>query len=157
MHNHAVEDKDYRLWALLHQTRSALFKVRERDVSKYGITATQSAVLFVIGTIGENATIGQIARWLVREPHTMSNILMRMEKMGLINRVRNKNNRTEIIISLTKKGKEVHDKLMNDIVVIQEMMSCLSEEEYEFMYSCLKKLRDKALNYYVKIRDVPYP
>ena len=150
------EDKDYRLWSLLHQARSALFKVREKDVNPYGITATQSAVLFVISSIRGNATPNLISRWLIREPHTTSNILNRMKEQGLVDKVRNPNNRSEVIVSLTKKGRQIY-RQTEDIEIIREMMSCLSEEERQQLYSSLKKLRDKALSHLIEIRDVPYP
>ena len=151
------EDKDYKLWALLHQTRSALFKVREKDVSQYGVTAAQSAALFMISTLGEKATPSLISKGLIREPHTTSSLLARMEKLGLIKKSRSLGKRSETIVSLTERGQQIYYEIVNNINTIREMMSCLSDEEYQIMYSCLKKLRDKALTYLIEMRDVPYP
>jgi len=156
MKNPLAEDKDYKLWVILHQARSALFKVREKDVSQYGITAAQSAALFIISTLGERATPTLISRGLIREPHTTSSLLARMEKLDLIKKSRSPSKRSETVISLTEKGYQIYRQLTN-IDSIREMLSCLSEEEHQIMYSCLRKLRDKALTHLVKIRNVPYP
>ena len=83
------EDPVYQLWAVLHQARDASHKAREREVAKYGISAVQSAVLFVISANGGRTNSLTISQWLLRELHTTSNILSRMEKMGLITKEKN--------------------------------------------------------------------
>lgn len=156
MKDRLAEDKDYKLWSLLHQTRSALFKVREKEISKYGITAAQSAALFIINVLRDKATPSLISKGLIRESHTTYSLLSRMEKLDLIKKARGPKRRSETVISLTEKGHQAYRQITN-IDLIREMMSCLSEEERQVMYSCLKKLRDEALSHLVEIRNVPYP
>lgn len=156
MKDHLAEDKDYKLWSLLHQTRSALFKVREKEISQYGITAAQSAALFIINVLGDKATPSLISKGLIRESHTTYSLLSRMEKLDLIKKSRGPSKRSETIISLTEKGHQAYRQITN-IDLIRELMSCLSEEERQLMYSCLMKLRDEALSHLVEIMNVPYP
>ena len=40
-------DEDYNLWLFLAQVRAVMFKARQKEVSRYGITAGQASVLFV--------------------------------------------------------------------------------------------------------------
>jgi len=64
MKNRLSVDQDYKLWVLLHQTRDVMFKAREKEFRKYGITSIQAAVLSIVKTIEGKATPSEIARWL---------------------------------------------------------------------------------------------
>ncbi len=88
MDNQLFNDPYYNLWVLLRQTTDIIFKARGKELRQYGITVRQAAILFIIQAIGGKATLTQIANWLFREPHSVSAVLMRMEKDGLINRVK---------------------------------------------------------------------
>src|SRR3972149_2873596 len=98
MKGHLSENPVYQLWVLLHQTRDVLHKVREKEVARFGITATQSAVLFIISALGETPPPTMIPRWLRREPHSISNILARMEREGFIKKLPNPENPGETLI-----------------------------------------------------------
>ena len=145
MNKQLYEDPIYKLWVLLHQTRDVLHKVREREVDKYGITAVQSAILFIISANKGSVTPSLISNWLLREPHTISSIIGRMEKQGLVEKTRKIGANVELIITLTEKGRQIYEKTSN-IESIREMLSCLPEKEREQLHSSLKKLRDKGLS-----------
>ena len=81
-------DQDYNLWVLLHQAKDAVFKAREKELSQYGISAMEAAALFIIQAIGDKATPAEISRWIFREHHTVTALLSRMEKKGLITKVK---------------------------------------------------------------------
>jgi DNA-binding MarR family transcriptional regulator len=156
MTDHLSENPFYQLWVLLHQTRDVLHRVREKEVAKHGITATQSAVLFIISALDEKATPTRISRWLLREPHSISNILARMERQGFITKQPNPENPGETLIVLTEKGVLSYEKT-SDINLINEILCCLTEEEKQGLSSSLKKLRDTALRHLIELQYVPYP
>jgi DNA-binding MarR family transcriptional regulator len=140
-------NNDYALIIRFHQTRIMITKVRNRELSKHGITATQAAVLFFIkflNTTEGKATPGRLSRWLLREPHTVSRILVRMEKGGLINRIRGQGKKNQINLALTPKGEQVYNKCQEGNS-FGEILSCLSEEERNQLSSSLGKMREKAL------------
>ncbi len=76
--------KDYTTRVLLLQTRDALLKLRQKDLSQYGVSTEQAAVLFIVQAIGGSARIADIARWMLRRPHTVSSLLSRVETKGLV-------------------------------------------------------------------------
>ncbi len=156
MNKHLSEDPNYRLWILLHQVRDVFHKVREKEVAKYGITATQSAVLFIISANGGEATPTAISNWFLREPHTISSVLTRMEKQGLVNKIRNKERGGELTIRLTEKGNQTYAKTTN-IDIIKEMLSCIPEDDRELLRSLLKKLRNKGLKYLFAQKSTIHP
>ncbi len=159
MGNQLFADRDYNLWWRLHQTRHVLSRARNKELSRYGITAMQAAVLFIIKAImateGE-VTPGKISRWLLREPHTVSKICTRMENDGLVSKIRGSSKKNEINITLTEKGELAYRQSLKR-ESIKEIMSCLSEEELQQLDSSLQKLRDKGLDKLNESRKVPFP
>lgn len=146
INTNSLIDKDYALIIRFHQARTMIAKVRNKELSQYGVTATQAAVLFFIdllNTSGGKATPGQLSRWLLREPHTVSRILVRMEKDGLVNRLRGSDKKNELNIVLTSKGQQIYNESRKR-ESFKEIISCLSEEERKQLSSSLNKLRAKA-------------
>ncbi len=155
MKNQLPNNQDYNLWVLLRETNEMIGKARYNELNKYNIKIRQAAVLFAVKAVetnGEYATPGKISKWLLREPQSVSRILTRMEKEDLINKVRNSVNRNEIEITLTKKGEQAYIQSLKR-ETLREIMSCLSIEERQQLYSSLKKLRDKAASDFNEARS----
>ena len=92
-------DKEYQLWALLRQTRDAVSRARGKELKEYGISGRQSSILFTIQLIEQTGSIptpAEIARWQFREPHTVSTLLKRMEREGLVKKVKDLDRMAEI-------------------------------------------------------------
>jgi len=137
------EDKDYSLWWLLLQARRAMYKVRSRELHKYGVTPEESAVLLVVNTIGDTATPAEISRWILREPHSTSGLLERMRKKGLIDKSKDLDRKNLVRVVLTDKGrKALQDSSGRESVY--KILSYLSLEERQQMTSLLIKLREAA-------------
>ncbi len=137
-------DPSYDLWKLLAHTRHAMSKARQKELRQYHIFGRRTAVLAAIGDLGDKATPGAIARWLFREPHSVSEFLSRMEKEGLVTKVRDFARKNQIRVVMTEKGHEVHLQSVKR-ESIHNIMSVLSEEEYQQLRLYLQKLWNKAL------------
>ena len=156
MENNISEDKDYNLWVLLHQAKDAIYSAREKELDQYGISPMQAGVLFIINAIGGKAKIAEISRWVFREPHSVSGILNRMEKKGLVRKAEESGKKPRVSFTITAKGKKAFSESLKR-ESIREIMSCLSEEEHQQLTSSLKKLRDKALTKSITIGKLPFP
>ena len=156
MKNYSFVDQDYELWVLLHQPRDAVFKAREKELSPYGISTMQAAVLFIILAIGNEATPTEISRWLFREPHSVSNRLSRMEKEGLVTKVKDLHRKSLVRVALTEKGRQAYYQSAKR-ESIHQTMSSLSEEERQQLRSYLVKLRDQALKQLIRDLKPPFP
>jgi len=77
-------DQEAELWALLGQARRAMLKVRRQELRQYNISVSKSTLLFVIQLIGDKSTPAQISRRIFLESHSVSELLSRMEKEGLV-------------------------------------------------------------------------
>lgn len=149
-------DQDYNLWVLMRQTRDAMTKAREKELGRYGISSIQAAVLFTVQAIGSEATPAEISRRLVREPHSVSGLLVRMEKQGLIKRVKNLPRRNMVRVVMTKKGEAAYD-LSTRRNTMHEIMTVLADDERKSLWDNLEKLRDKALKLAGIEHELPFP
>ena len=156
MKSNLSADLDYNLWVVLHQAKDAIFRARDKELSQYGITTMQAAALFIINAIGEEATPSEIARWLSREPHSVSGLLTRMEREGLVRTVKSLGKKNRVNVTLTEKGRQAYSESLKR-ESLQEIMSCLTEEERQQLASSLEQLRDKALRNVAEARKPPFP
>ena len=152
MEDQLLGNQDMKLRVLLRQASEAIQTARNRELSRYGIKFRQGAILFYIKVVSKSegeATPGKIAKWMLRKPDTVSRILVRMEKEGLIIKSRRKN---ETIVTLTEKGEQAY--IQSTIrKTLREIMSCLSIEERQQLHLSLKKLRDNAASNLNKARN----
>lgn len=138
------DDRDQALWLLLEQTRNAIYKARELELEQYGVSTVQAGVMFVIHTMGGRTRPADIARWLVREPHSISGLLSRMEKGSLIRRVPDPDRKNAVSIVLTDYGRDICLKTFQRESV-KQILSCLEDADRKQLVSSLIHLRDRAL------------
>jgi DNA-binding MarR family transcriptional regulator len=146
--NEPVEDRPaldqyYRLWLLLAQTKSALFKAREKELGQY-IHHNQAMTLVFIAAHNGKATPSMISRILSLEVQSVSGLVNRMEKKGLVIRSRDPERKNVIRLSLTEQGQEMVQKV-RQLDFIKATMSQLSDEQQKQLRTCLSVLLDHAL------------
>jgi MarR family transcriptional regulator, organic hydroperoxide resistance regulator len=147
--------KEGQLWTLLNQTHHAMWRARERELDGIDISMIQSGVLFLVSTIDEPVTPAMLSRYLYREPHTISGLLGRMEKQGLVKRVRDLKRKNQVRVELTQKGKKAYQQ-QNKAGVVNKIVTNLSQEERANMSVYLEKLRTSALTELRAQSPLPY-
>lgn len=133
------------LWQLLTRTRHVIFKARQKELRRYGISTRASAVLF-IALRYDKVTPSLISQQLVLEHHSVSELLKRMEKEGLIKRVKDLERKNLVRIEVTNKGREAYH-LSAERESTKEIMSVLTHDEQFELWHILYKLRKKAIQY----------
>lgn len=137
-------DEDLKLWVLLHQTRDAAYKVTEKELRASGLSPIEAAILFVVNATNERATPAQISRWLFRESHSVSGLIDRMDKKGLVKRVKDLEKKNLIRISMTDKARRLADSFEGP-ELIHQTLAPLSDEQRQQLAASLQTMRDKAL------------
>ena len=79
-------------------------------LSEQGLTYPQYLVLLVLWE-KDMQPVNDIAKRLLLETNTVTPLLQRMEKEGILTRAKGKNDARQIIVSLTRKGKNLQNKL----------------------------------------------
>lgn len=156
MQQNLSDEQCFNAWVLLSQVNDAMFKAREKELSKYGITAMEGAVLHIVQAIGDRATPAEVSRWLLREPHSVSGLLNRMVKRGLVSKIKNLEWKNLIRVTITEKGKEAYQKSLA-AQSVHNVISVLSTEEYQQLSSYLQVLRKRALEEINIDYEMPLP
>lgn len=75
-----------------------------------GLTPPQAFTLTAIRRIGDGVTVGDVCRELKTPLSNTTNITIRLEKLGLITRRRDENDRRKVVLAVTDKGREAFKK-----------------------------------------------
>jgi DNA-binding MarR family transcriptional regulator len=148
--------RESELWTLLNQAQHAAIRASETELRQLGVPQMHAEVLMIVKGDGGPVTPAEISRFLFREPHTISGLLTRMEKQGLVKRVRDLQRKNMVRIAITDKGEKAYRKL-GDVSAITSIMSCLSSKEQDILKDTLLKLRRKALEELRMRQPLPYP
>ena len=101
---------DNQLCFRLYTASRLLTQTYHPMLSQYGLTYPQYLVLLVLWE-KDAQPVNDIARHLYLETNTVTPLLQRMEKEGLLIRTKGKKDARQMIVSLTWKGKSLQDKL----------------------------------------------
>jgi MarR family transcriptional regulator, organic hydroperoxide resistance regulator len=144
MNNKQSDNIDERLWSLLQQAYDTIAKIRNFELEQQGSSLMQAAVLEVISSMGKPASTVQIKKQFIREHHTISALLERMEKRGLLRSTPNPAQKRSSLYSLTDMGHELLEK-SRDTATIRKIFSTISEQDKQRLVDPLQKLRHQAL------------
>ena len=140
-----VSDEYFMLWTLIAQTKDAMLRARELEYARYGISNERRAVLYVIQDSGGSATPVDIARGLFRELHSVTEMLVRMEKDGLVTR-RKGTGRSKVEVSLTEQGLDVFNQSLRN-ETDKKIFSALTKKQRERLTLYLWRLRSRTLEH----------
>lgn len=103
-----------------------------------GITYTQYITMMVLWE-HKSISIRDMGKLLFLDSGTLTPMLKKMEKAGLIRRERSKEDERKVIVSLTEKGENLHDTASG---IPAKMSQCLTLDNEEAMqlYALLHKL-----------------
>jgi DNA-binding MarR family transcriptional regulator len=133
----------YRLFHLLRQTSDAVHKTREVELKKYKITPEQAGALVCIHSLGSKATPAELSRWLFRERNSITILLNRMHKLGLISKKADDKRKNIIKLSLTKRGYKAYQHSI-EFRSFYPIVGALSERKRNQLWSLLQIIRLKV-------------
>ncbi|OGO15538.1 MAG: hypothetical protein A2Z02_00555 [Chloroflexi bacterium RBG_16_48_7] len=134
---------DYRLLARLRQATDAVYSIRHRELKKFNITPEQVGAMHLIHTFGNQATAFELSKVLNRKPSTMTVLLRRLERDGLIKKTVDTRKKNKIRLSLTRKGAACYKKGL-ELRMVGNIFRSLSPEQKNQLCFLLEKLRDAA-------------
>jgi len=146
----------HELWVLLNRGSHIILRARNNELRQYGISSIEAAVLCVMHNMSEKVTPSKVSQNLLREPNSISALLRRMQKKGLVNISRDLDKRNVVRLALTEKGREAYQQSMK-LESICRILSTLSEEEITQLRSFMQKLRDTAVKELANQREMPFP
>jgi DNA-binding MarR family transcriptional regulator len=137
-----------RLWFLLHRDYALLKGCEDQMYGEKGLTTEQYAILAAMKYLNDPVRPTDVARWMGRRTNSVSMIIDRMVKAGLVTRERSRRDRRVVRLIITSKGKDaIEPATLAGWEFIQKIMSPLSYEDRHTFARLLETLRYETLNY----------
>ena len=129
------------LWVKLARATDMMALLSGKDIDRYGLTVPQFGVIESLGHLGPMKVGGLCSKKLMSGGN-MTVVIDNLEKQGLVERVKDPEDRRAIVITLTAAGEAKFQEMWPAHAHFVEMLvwSALSEEEIATLSSLLKKL-----------------
>ena len=135
-------------WRQIYQTENLLRQCQDQICMEYGLTVEQYAVLIVLNYAGGTVRITDIAQWLIRSTNSITMIVDRMVKAGLVNRKRDRVDRRAVKVTATSKGNSaVKQAHMAILEFVRKIFQPLSNEDENTLSSLLGTVKYEILKY----------
>ena len=135
-------------WVLLRQVPNLVARCEDQVFSKHGLTTERHAVLMAIRQIAGPVRPTDVARWLDLSVNSVSMIIDRMVKAGLVKRARDRKDRRTVFLTATEKAEKAYVKASAaGWELIQEILTPLSDKDKRSLIKLLETLRDKTYDY----------
>jgi DNA-binding MarR family transcriptional regulator len=133
-----------RIW----QTHDVLKQCQDQMLKEYELTVEQFSVLSVINYLGGSARITDIADWVERSPNSVSMIVDRMVKAGLVRRTRDRVDRRAVHVSATSKGQSAFKPAYPAMIeLVRKIFRPLSQADMDTISGLLGALKYEILKY----------
>ena len=120
-------------------------KLRRLELAKYNVQPVQAYILFILHALGGETSPTELSRYAYEDKSAISDILIRMEKQGLITKTKKTIGNGRVKVKLTEKGEEAL-RLSSEREFLRKVMSGLTPQKTEQLESCLELIRDNAIN-----------
>ncbi len=136
-----------RLWLLLRRVGDTLVRCQDLVFGKYGLTTEQWGLLTALKARGPLRP-SDLADILERTPNSMSMLIDRMVKAGLVRRTRDRKDRRVVTVFMTEKGKTaVEPAIPAGWEFIHEVLSPLSDDEQRYLANLLEAVKCELVGY----------
>ncbi|MGA8848645.1 MAG: MarR family transcriptional regulator [Dehalococcoidia bacterium] len=153
--NRDFTDVTVKLWLFAFQTSDVLRTCTEQLFSEYHITTEQYDVLVSVKYLGDRVNITDIATWLRRSTNSISMLVDRMVKAGLVRRVRDRVDRRVVYVVITSKAENILELASPGLwEFIKDTLSPLSDEDRRIFVSLFEVINRKALEYLNPGKDI---
>ena len=151
--NFKIDDPVQGVWSLLQLTNDSIVKCAETAFTKSKLTPQQFYVLAAIKNIGDPVLPTDVAKWLDRNTNTITLIIDRMEKDGLVSRVRDLKDRRALRLLISTRGQKLYEQALRPSRELPKIiLAGLSADELKTLINLLEKVRQKTFEYR-KIED----
>jgi len=135
-------DIDFNLWRILNHTGFVIARSRKKELAQYGLTPEQAHILDILHHSGGTVTIQGIVTITMRQHHSISTLVDRMAKQGLVKKLKSASDARQYDVITTEKGQTLFSRTTRN--AITDIFSALSGREKKELDTGLKKLRAKA-------------
>lgn len=125
---------------LLSQVKIELMEALDRELAPLDITAAQYVILVTLAE-GPTDSASGLCKGVSYDPGAMTRMIDRLERKGMVRRVRCPADRRKINLELTAEGKAVYPKLIDSAVaVLNRYLRGFSRDEITELETYLKRM-----------------
>ncbi len=128
---------NFGIWVLMDSAHFTISRSRFLEIAQFGLTPEKAQILHTIESNGGSLTQSKISEFTMRQHHSVSSLINRMVKEGLLKKVKYPGDRTFTVI-MTKKGQGKYKNLTHKS--IDMILSSLTDKEKQTLYALLEKL-----------------
>jgi DNA-binding MarR family transcriptional regulator len=136
------DDPEINLYILLDQTSDITLRAVELEIKHLPMTQPQIKVLTMLSREDRPVTLEELANWTLKEFNSVSTLINRMEKKGLVKKIK-KDEDFKTYIVLTEKGSLLYHKQVTERL-IHLIFEKLTEKEKTHLEALLKKVCDST-------------
>jgi DNA-binding MarR family transcriptional regulator len=127
---------NFDLWCSFFLAQNAMSRIRNLELAGIGVTPEQSGALHLLYKNG-SSTIGEMATTWLRQRNSVSTLMERMAKQGLVKKIKIPRQR-DLEIQITPKGREMHDRIRQYTgQVFESVFTQFSEKDRQDFLRCL--------------------
>ncbi|WP_233800824.1 MarR family winged helix-turn-helix transcriptional regulator [Paraburkholderia sp. HP33-1] len=126
---------------LISRVRSTLSNlVTQRSMAELGITSQQGSILFMVAS-GKCLLAAELAREYGIDASAVTRLIDRLEKRGLLTRVRSNEDRRVVRLALTPEGHAIAARMPGIFTgVLDSLLNGFTPEEVGFLKSMLRRV-----------------
>lgn len=129
------------LWVKMARATDTMAMLTSKDIDRYGLTPPQFGIFESLGHLGP-MKVGEICSKKLMSGGNTTVVIDNLEKLNLVERVKDSSDRRAYIIRLTEKGEKLFHKTFVQHAKFVEELICnvLTEDEIFQLSALLKKL-----------------
>ena len=126
--------------AFIGQARRTIVEAIDQKLAPLDISHAQWFVVMLLGD-GTAATAAELCKLVVYDPGAMTRLLDRLEKKGVLRRVRIRGDRRSVRLELTAEGRRLYPRILQALVeVFNRLLRGFSEREVRQLEDLLKRM-----------------
>ena len=133
-------DREINLYILLDQVDSIVTNAVDLEIKHLRVTQPQVRILTMLSRENRPVTLEDLANWTLKEFNSVSTLINRMEKKGLVKKTK-KSGELKTYVILTEKGSNLYHHNVTERS-IHLIFDRLSKEEMKQFEDLLLKVRD---------------
>jgi DNA-binding MarR family transcriptional regulator len=116
-----------------------------KDVARdFGLTGPQLTVIKMLGQLGD-LSLSSLSDRIKAQNSTVTGIIDRMEREGLVERKRSREDRRIVLIRLTEKGARLGESIqIEPMEIFRQALASLPRKDLEELFRILGKLQNKV-------------
>lgn len=133
------------LWSMFQQTFILASRYFESVTGRFGLSYPQTAVLAVLHQHDRPLPLSHVARLLTQEAQSTTELADRLERRGLVRRVRDTRDRRLVLLELTDAGRALIAEILPSMREAGEaLFGALSSAQLEQLAALLRPLHRSA-------------